>query len=125
MSFTYSDALTAVGSKIRLAIGDTVENKGPRPDKRNYTDNEIAYFYAAEDDRLNGAIANAYEHLAAEWTAYALSEREGNVSIDATKVADLYTSRAILWRAKPGGASTVARSGFAATLTRTDAYTDD
>lgn len=125
MTFTYSDALTTTASQVRLAIGDTVENKGPRPDKRNYSDNEITYFLTTESSRLNGTIALAFEYLAGEWTAFALSEREGNVSMDATRVAELYTRQAAIYRAKPGGAAASERSGFVATLTRTDGYTDD
>ena len=125
MAFTYSDALTTDASKVRLAIGDTVENTGPRPDKRNFTDNEISYFLTVEDDRVNGAIAYAFEHLTSEWTAYALSEREGEAQFDAKAVAGEYRRQAELWRNKPGGAAEDDRSQIAVVLTRTDAYTGD
>lgn len=125
MAFTYSDALTADADKVRLAIGDTVENSGPRPDKRNFSDNEISYFLTVEDDRANGAIAYAFEHLASEWTAYALSEREGEAQFDAKAVAGEYRKQAQTWRDKPGGAATEDKSQMIVSLTRTDAYTGD
>lgn len=124
MAFTYSDALTTDASKVRLAIGDTVQNTGPRPDGRNFTDNEIGYFLTIEDDRVNGATAYAFEHLASEWTAYAISEREGEAQYDAKAVATQYSKQAALWRGKPGGDDDAGRSQIAVVLTRADAYTD-
>ena len=122
MAFTYADTLLTSRDSIRLHIADTVSAKGPRPDKRNFSDAEIAFFLSQEDDRVNGAIAHAFEVLASEWSSYALAEKEGDVDFDAKEVADNYRIQAAFWRKKPGGGSDVELSGGVVTLERTDAY---
>lgn len=122
MSFTYSDALSTNRDKVRLHIGDTVENSGPRPDKRNFSDNEVAFYLLEEDDRVNGAVAYAFEVLASEWASYALEEKEGEIDFDAKEVSDTYLALAKIWRAKPEGAAETIQAGSVVTLQRTDAY---
>lgn len=123
MAFTYKDALSTNRDKVRFHIGDTQEDEGPRPDKRNFSDNEIAFALSTEDDRVNGAVAYLLEILANEWTAYAIQEREGEVSMDAKEVAKNYRAQAAFWRKKAGGADEAERSTGLVTLTREDAYT--
>lgn len=127
MAFTYDQALTTDRDNIRLRIGDTVEKGdtggGPRPDRRNFTDAEIAAVLTDEDDRRNGAIAALFEILANEWQAFALSERKDDVQFDAKEVADGYAKRAAFWRKKPGGSPDEAASLAIVNLTRTDAWT--
>ncbi len=123
MAFTYADTLLTARDAIRLHIGDSVSAKGPRPDKRNFSDAEIAFFLSEEGDRVNGAIAHAFEVLASEWTSYALAEKEGDVDFDAKEVAAGYRAQAAIWRKKPGGGSEVERSGGLVTMQRVDAYT--
>jgi len=123
MTFTYSEALSADRDKIRLRVGDTQDSAGPRPDKRNFSDQELT-FILAEESTVNASIAHCFEILANEWTAYALSEREADLSFDASQVADNFFKRAKEWRGKPGGASEAERSGGLVTLTREDAWTD-
>lgn len=101
MAFTY-DLSTNTG-KVRLNLGDTQENVGPRPDKRNFSDEEIDHFISVESDGNNAATALGFEILASEWTSYALSETEGEVSFNAQMVADKYMIASKFWRAKPGG----------------------
>lgn len=102
MTFTYSDALTTDKDKVRLKIGDTVSGAGPRPDKRNYSNEEIL-FLLDDEGALNAAIAAAFETLAGEWQAWALRDREGEVEIDAVQVAAGYREQAKTYRKKPGG----------------------
>lgn len=114
MAFTYD--LTTNRGKVRFNIGDTVENSGPRPDKRNFSDAEIDYLIDTETDGNTAASALAFEILASEWAAYALTEREGEVSFDAKEVSDQYLDIANEWRNKPGG-GTGGRSLSAGVLT--------
>jgi hypothetical protein len=123
MTFSYTDALSANLDKIRLRIGDTQENAGPRPDKRNFSNEEIVFILADEGSQINGAIAHCFEILASEWTAYALSESADKVSYNARGVAEDYFNLAQEWRDKPGGALDAERSGVLVTLEREDAYT--
>lgn len=101
MAFTYD--LTTDGGVVRLNIGDTVENSGPRPDKRNFSDEEIDYLITTETAGLPAATALGFETLASEWGAYTISEREGEVNFDAKEVSDQYFSLANYWRNKPDG----------------------
>jgi hypothetical protein len=101
MAFTYD--LTTDRGEVRLNLGDTQENAGPRPDKRNFSDDEIDHFIATETDGNTAATALGFEILASEWTSYTIAEREGEVSFDAKEVADNYLEIASEWRAKPGG----------------------
>lgn len=100
MPFTYSDTLATNADKVRFHLGDTVQDTGPRPDGRNFSDNEIAYFLSEESDKWEAAVAHGFEVLQSEWTQYALSEREGDVSMSATQVADKYGKLAEQWRAR-------------------------
>jgi hypothetical protein len=122
MTFTYTDALTTDRDKIRLRTGDTQENVGPRPNKSNYSDEEITFILSEESAAVNGAIAHTFEILANEWAAWAIQEREGEVSMDAKEVADNFRKQAAYWRSKPGGASEAERSPSLVTMTREDAY---
>lgn len=101
MAFTYD--LTTDRGVVRFNLGDTVENAGPRPDKRNFSDAEIDYLIAEETDGNTAATALGFETLASEWASYTLSEREGEVSFDAKKVSDQYLEIALNWRNRPGG----------------------
>lgn len=114
MAFT--NDLTTNRGKVRLNIGDTVVNAGPRPDKRNYADNEIDHFIDTETEGNTAATAFAFEILANEWAAYTISEREGEVSFDAKEVSDQYLDIANEWRNKPDG-GTGGRSLSAGVLT--------
>ncbi len=101
MAFTYD--LTTNRGKVRLNIGDTVANSGPRPDKRNYSDDEIDHFISTETAGNTAATAFGFEILANEWASYALSERGGEGSFDAKEVSDQYLDIAQEWRNKPDG----------------------
>lgn len=101
MAFTYD--LTTDRGVVRFNLGDTVENAGPRPDKRNFSDAEIDYLIATETLGNTAAAALGFETLASEWAAYAIAEREGEVSFDAKEVIDKYFDLANYWRNKPDG----------------------
>lgn len=125
MTFTYIEATLATVPRdaIRFHIADTVEDQGPRPDGRNFSNVEIAFLLSEEGDRVNGAIAKGFEVLATEWTAFALAEKEGEVDWDLKEVAENFRKQAAFWRKKPGGGSEAERSGGLVTLERVDAYT--
>jgi len=107
MAFTYDDTLLTDLGYVRFKIGDTQENTdntqgGPRPDKRNFSDSEANAIITDEGHKV-AAIAGLFEVLANEWSAWALSEKEGDVNIDSKEVADMYVKRASFWRSKPNG----------------------
>lgn len=65
MSFTY-DLTTNIG-KLRLALGDTTDGAGVRPDGANLEDEELDAFLALEGDNVDLATARACEVLATQW----------------------------------------------------------
>lgn len=54
--------------KVRLEIGDTVEDKGPRPNGANLTDDELQYWITREGHVMR-AVAAACEALARMWSS--------------------------------------------------------
>lgn len=126
MTFTtYDDSFSTDRDKVRFRVGDTQQNIGPRPDKRNFSDEEIAFALSEEDSRVNGAIAHLFEILANEWAAYALMDKRDVITRDAKEVAKNYREQAAIWRAKPGGADDAERSQGLISITRGDAWTDN
>lgn len=69
MAFSYDDSLSADADKVRFEIGDTVEDAGVRPDGRNFSNAEIAYFLTQEVT-VGRAVARAAEVLAREWSSH-------------------------------------------------------
>lgn len=104
MTYSYSEAFTTNKDKIRLRIGDTVESNGPRPDRRNFSDEELT-FVLSEETTVNASVAHCFEILANEWTAYDLSEKNDLIGFDAKGLAEDYRKQAQLWRRKAEGLS--------------------
>ena len=99
MAFTFLDTFLTNRDKLRFDIGDTQENTspeqgGPRPDKRNFSDNEIAYFLLTQGDSVSAATGQAFEVLASEWTIYSRQEKQGDISFDAKGLAQIYVALA-------------------------------
>lgn len=73
MSFTYDlgSALLEVQdiSKIRLLIGDTIVDEGPKPTGHNFEDEELLAFLDEEEDDTGKAAALAIETLANMWAS--------------------------------------------------------
>lgn len=74
MTFIYD--LTTDTGKLRLEVGDTTEDRGPRPDMANFSDEEMTHFLS-EEGTVGRAAARACEVLATEWSRKAGSERLG------------------------------------------------
>ena len=102
MAFTYVGDLSTDLDVVRFNSGDTVENAGPRPDKRNFSDAEDGAVITAEG-HTTAATARIFEVLGSEWASYALVEKEGEVSFDAKEVVDKFAALAAEWRSKPDG----------------------
>lgn len=105
MAFTYAD-LTQNRERVRLFLGDTTEDKGPFPNKSNFSDAEIDYFLTTQGNGINRSVAMGLEVLGNVWLAYSLAEREGDVSYDAKGLADAFFKRAsVLWTTPDGESS--------------------
>lgn len=68
MPFLYD--ITTTTGKIRREIGDVVESQGVLPGGRNFSNEEIAYFYDDADDDFWTAVSRCFDAAAAEWAAY-------------------------------------------------------
>lgn len=102
MAITYD--LSQNSGKVRLAIGDYTDNKGPRPRKNNFSDDEIDYFLTEQSNGINKASAMALNILGNEWLSYSIAEKEGNdVDYDAKGLAAEFFKRAAeLWNTPDG-----------------------
>jgi hypothetical protein len=121
MAFTYNDTLATDRDMIRIRVGDTAQNNGPRPDGANFSDEEIAGLLSSEGS-ANRAIAAIYEILAAQWAGYADTQM-GDRRESLSQVADRYTKLATQYRSEHGYAASVGfATGF---VTRNDGYSQD
>ena len=122
MTFTYAGALATEAEEIRLAIGDTQENDGPRPysdSASNFSDAEVAYALS-EEGSVGKAAAYLCEVLAREWASEAGTTKLADFSL-ASQQAAMYRNLAADLRRKHGGGRRVTQ----ATITRVDGFSDD
>lgn len=123
MAFTYdldnSDTTKADISRIRLEIGDTVEDAGVRPDGRNFTDEEITVLYEDEGSSVGKGAAKVCEVLAREW-ARVPKTRLGDLNVDPAHMSKTWQAQANQLRKIYGYQQAKA---FATQLTRADADT--
>lgn len=112
MSFSYR--LTTDLGKTRLAIGDTVDGTGPRPDGTNYSDEEIGVYLTpiiAAGQSYGRAVAQMLRLLANEWTSKA-SISISDYRVDYNNVAANYRAAAAEWE-RSTDASGAQTSGIA------------
>lgn len=123
MAFTYdlnsSDEMLRKVSQVRLHLGDTVENKGVRPDDSNLSDEEIAVLLNLEGDNVMRAVAAACEVLARMW-ARAANMWSGDRREELSQVALAYERQAKELRRQHGGGGTA----FSISFHRHDAYSE-
>lgn len=97
MTFTYNlasgDANILAVSKVRLEIGDITANAGVRPDRSNFTDEEILHWLNEEDGDVMRASARACAALASSWSLVA-NETIGPRKFEFGKIADGWQKRA-------------------------------
>lgn len=97
MSFTYR--LSTELGKTRLAIGDTVNGAGPRPNGANFSDEEINVYLTpvlAAGNSYGRAVAQLLRLLANEWTSKA-SISIGEYRVDYNTIAANYRAAAAEW----------------------------
>ena len=97
MAFTYS--LSTDLGKVRLAIGDTVNGTGPRPNGANFSDEEINVYLTpalAAGNSYGRAVSQLLRLLANEWTSKA-SISIGEYRVDYNNVAANYRTAAAEW----------------------------
>jgi hypothetical protein len=115
MVFTYD--LTTDTGKLRLLIGDTVEDEGALPQGKNFANHELEFFLSEADNDLKLAEASATEALAAAWSKVA-NTTMGPLKESLSDVAKAFERRAMVLREQYGGTPTAFSVGFV----RDDAY---
>jgi hypothetical protein len=118
MAFTY-DLTTDVG-KLRLAVGDSIENSGPRPQtgaSSNFSDEELQHFVTTEGT-VGSASAAVFETLAAEWSIFT-NITLGPRKEEFAKIAEAFLKRAAAARARYGGGLS-----FSVSWSRVDGYSE-
>jgi hypothetical protein len=69
MSYTFHPA-SDIG-KVRLLIGDNIENQGALPEERNFSDEEVQVFLDRHDANVDMAAAELLLVLARNWARVA------------------------------------------------------
>lgn len=117
MAFTYlpdsPNMATFLRSQLRLLVGDTVENDGPRPFKGNYSDSELDALMRLEAADLNRSAARVLEILSAEWSRLAGTYRLGPESEESRQAAE-FAARAAVLREQHGFTTTADLDGTGA-----------
>jgi hypothetical protein len=126
-TFSYDLASTdpriAAISKIRLEIGDNVENQGVLPTGKNFKDAEIYFFWIDEGENQFRAIAAICGTLARHWARMA-DITTGDVSRRNSAVAKEWRAESDRLRAVYGWSNGYS-SSFSTGMSRTDGYSDD
>jgi hypothetical protein len=113
MSFTYE--LTNDVGKLRLKIGDSIVNLGPRPSRANFSDEELQHFLDTEATE-GRAMAAVFDTLAAEWSSFT-NITLGPRKEEFAKIAEAWARRAKDARVQYGGGSS-----FSTAFERRDGY---
>lgn len=127
MAFTYSEDLSNDRDKVRFNIGDTVEDAGVRPKRKNFSDAEIDAVINLEGS-WQLAVANCLESLATAWAAnpsYSASAASHSESRQQGNLAGEFRRRAVDWRNRYGDKATTRRYAGTAKTLRSDSFTSD
>lgn len=98
MAFTYDPTeMDTDLAKLRLAIGDTADGAGPRPDGSNFSDEELSVFLVealAAGGTWRTAAVQVLRVLANQYAAAAKSTRDAEISEDLTGTAAVLREQA-------------------------------
>lgn len=100
MTFSYDDTIATNRDKVRFWLSDTVEDAGPLPESKNFSDAEIDGLLT-EEGSWQRAVAGALERLAIEWFQHP-SYSADNFNISNSHVGRNYATMAQEWRARYG-----------------------
>jgi len=119
MAFTYD--LNEDLGKLRLQIGDSILDVGPRPGQANFSDAELTATLT-EEGTVEAAAAHMFEILAREWSSQPAEVEIGPRTEIYRGVVDNFQDMATNLREAIAG--TTADAAYAVPLERTDAYAD-
>jgi hypothetical protein len=124
MSWTFDIVTPSQRDELRVHIGDVTLNDGPAPDRANLSNETLDYFLGSANG-VAGAVALAFDHLAALWIARPIFG-PGELSTIHVDMYRKYKQAAEDWRARDTvagdlGSATVVTVG---SFTREDGFTD-
>lgn len=102
MAFTFDENLLTPRDWVRFNVADTVLNKGPRVEEKNFSDEEIAALLLRAKNDTDLVISQVFEALASEWMKLAISYQIGPRKEDLTKLAEGYAQKAEMWAERAG-----------------------
>ena len=112
MTFTYSPNLETLVSEIRFNTGDSEENAGPRPNEKNFSDEELVALLAKYDDDVARVTCIIFDTLATEWSKFAISYTIGPRKEELHRISARYEAKSREWAVTAGIASTTFVAGF-------------
>lgn len=121
MTFTYTSTVSD-RDRLRLYIGDTVEDDGPLPADANFSDEELDSILALEGT-LYRAQAHCLERMAVAWFKFPTFAGDG-ISISRSHIGRNLSDQAEKLRSKhgyPSGAGQMETHG----MVRVDGYNED
>lgn len=117
MSYTYDATdLSSDLAKLRLAIGDTTEDAGVRPDGGNFSDEELQVFLdgLGVSQTWRNAVPAALRVLANQYSAAAKKTDDAEISEDLTQTAKALREQAREFEASITATGSDAGGGFSA-----------
>lgn len=126
MAWTFNVATPSDRDELRTHIGDVRHDDGPAPDRSNLDDELLDYFLVAAGS-IPGAVALAFDHLAALWITRPIFG-PGELSTTHADISRKFAAMAETWRKRDAGdggelgSETVVRVG---SFNRVDGYSDN
>ena len=100
MAINYDDRLTNDSDKVRFWLQDTVDDRGPKPAKKNFSDAEVDALITAEGS-WQRAVAAGFEVLTSAWQSETTFSVQ-NGSYTRSDAANGYRKMAAEWRERFG-----------------------
>jgi len=120
MAFTYDFSSKKNVAKVRLALGDTVQNSGVLPEGANFSDAEIEALLSDFNNDIDAVTFFCLKSLSNAWGTYVditVGPRKESLS----DIAFHYAKRA----SEMGERTGLSAKSFAVALTRVDGYSEE
>lgn len=118
MAFTYDETLSTNLSLVRFHIQDVTSGNGPRPQKANFSDEEITALLSVEGT-WQGTVAACFDALSAAWQNNPVFG-VGELGTTHGRIAEGYAGKAAKWRSGAAKGNALANIGFLDTLREAD-----
>lgn len=114
MAFTYDHTSSATIAQIRDAIGDQLENAGPRwhanadtPSESNFSDEVLTAYYAKNSSDFYKTVCDLLFVLYGDWLKASTLVQDGDEIENLKDKADGYRRAAIAWQERASSQQSV------------------